>query len=523
MVVLTPKFTSLLAFVVSSSIVVDALPYRHERGGLRLPLPAMIPRHGPDVEARGHHHHHHKGHHGGHGTKVHADDPVIVSGDRNHVHIHSHKRHRHHSHHGHHGHHGTKIHADDPLIVSGDNNHVHSHTHKRTDSHLDLGLARQLVSLGTRKNHHHHHHHHHHQGQALELTAFKRDLGERGLLDPLVPLAGGLPGVAGVIGLVNMLSHTVLSDTLANLIISPTSSAMGIQSVDGEQMPSYTINASNSSSTTMYLVAQNATANVGPSEQIVLITMPMLNSTDKSVKMYCASYDPNSTTASQLSSQPCSYNPYSGLDINSTSTHFSQLFSWNIDTGEIWPLWQRGPNAESMTNTASVPDESGSVGGYVIGGSALGTYSAQQSGPGGKLAMVFKLASFSTNNATVAPPASSVEPSSVMTWSDDCDEEAGDPQAGDDDTDDSPADASSGDYETFPSTASNDATDEDTSPEDVQSYGDATAGVGEPGSPPTSTIAIQDARVVTSTFTMLVAPTESADVSTTASPASTTS
>ncbi|KAG8746381.1 hypothetical protein FRC12_014293 [Ceratobasidium sp. 428] len=516
MVVLTPKFASLLAFIISSSVItgVDALPYNHERGviealGQYLPLPAIIPRHDPsetDIEVRGRHHHH-KGHHhhGSHGTKVYADDPLIVSGDGNHVHAHSHKRHSHHGHHGHHGHHaGAKVYADDPLIVSGDKNHIHSHTHKRANG--------QLVSLGTRKNHQHAHHHH--QGQAMELTAFKRILAERGLLDPLVPLAGSLPGVAGVIGLVNMLSHTVLSDTLANLIISPTAGAMSIQSANGEQTPSYTINASKSASTTMYLVAQNATANIGSSEQIVLVTMPMLNSTDQSVKMYCASYDPNSPTASQLSSQPCSYNPNSGLDINSTSTHFSQLFSWNIDTGEIWPLWQKSPNAELMANAANAPDGTSPAEGYVIGGMAPGAFSAQQSGSGGKLAMVFKLASFSANNATAAPPASSVEPSSVMTWSDDCDEDADDSQTGEN----GQTDASSDDYETCPTTGSDDATDDQTAPEDVQAYEDpmpsapADAGTSIDGSdsPATGTVAAQETTVVTSTLTILVGPTEPA-------------
>ena len=60
---------------------------------------------------------------------------------------------------------------------------------------------------------------------------------------------------------------------------------MSVQSLDGEQMPSFTINASNSTSTTMYLVPQNTTANLSPSEKAVLVTMPMFHTKDQSVKV----------------------------------------------------------------------------------------------------------------------------------------------------------------------------------------------------------------------------------------------
>ena len=70
--------------------------------------------------------------------------------------------------------------------------------------------------------------------------------------------------------------------------------------------------------------------------------------------------------------------------------------------------------------------------------------------------MVFKLAS-SVNNATAAPPASGVDPSSVMTWSSDCDEASGSSQAEDDQ---SQSNASSDDYETSPSADSDDPDDD---------------------------------------------------------------
>ncbi|KAF8605893.1 hypothetical protein BDV93DRAFT_543092 [Ceratobasidium sp. AG-I] len=536
MVALTPRFASLLAFIASSSLLMsgaEALPFRdrvHKAKAVsgssakNLPMPALVPHYqaersstvyaddpvvisgdnnhvhshthkrNPKHRHHGDHHRHHGNHHG---TKVYADDSLIVSGDNNHVHSHSHKRrHSRHGHHNHHGHHsGTKVYADDPLVVSGDGNHVHSHSHKR-----------------------HSKHHQHHHAKPLELTAFKRGLSERGLLDAVVPLLGGLPivggAIGGVVGLANMLTHTVLSDMLASLIISPTPSAMSVQSLDGEQMPSFTLNASNSSSTTMYLVPQNTTADLSPSEKVVLITMPMFHAKDQTVKTYCASYDPNSSAPSQLSSQPCSYNINAGLDINSTSTHFSQLFSWNTDSGEIKPLWHANTKQPTMqTESTEQPD------GFVVGGAPTVTTSDNRKPTSGSVIMIFK--SDPAAGGSSAAPGSALA-ASTLGSSDDCDEDAPDSEdCSDDSDDDSQASQSVGN-----------APNDEEAPEDVQSYAnkpsdkdvriqsadDATSTLAATAtqldSTPTSTSSAQesaDAVVVTSAFAMLVAPTQSTD------------
>lgn len=542
MVALTPRFASLLAFAASSSVLmsgVEALPFRDREGmagssSKNLPMPALFPHHqAPSssfVEARRHHHdgdHHHGEWYSGHGTKVYADDPVVISGDNNHVHSHSHKRS--HNHHG--NHHGTKVYADDPLIVSGDNNHVHSHSHKRHhDQHNHHGHHREtkvyaddpLVVSGDGNHVHSHshkrhskHHHHQHHTKPLELTTFKR-----GLIDPVVPLLGSIPGVGGVISLMNMVTHAVFSDTLASLIISSAPTAMSAQSLDGEQMPSFSISASNSSSTTMYLVAQNTTADLGPSEKVVLITMPMFHAKDQTVKTYCASYDPNSPTPSQLTSQPCSYNINAGLDINSTSTHFSQLFSWNMDSGEITPLWHTNARQPAVqAESTEQPD------GFVVGAAPAYTTSNNQKPLSGSVAMVFKI-----DPAVADSSSDSAVATSTSNSSDECDEDTSDMEDCSGDTgDDSQASQSPDDVPT------NDTPTDDEAPEDAQAYanqpsdinavkvqsaGDASstsiATATQQDATPTDTSSAQEsaeALVITSTFTMLVAPTQSADAS----------
>ncbi|KAG8685056.1 hypothetical protein FRC08_013324, partial [Ceratobasidium sp. 394] len=320
MVTLTPRFASLLAFVVSSSMVmsgVDALPQARQ----------------VYVKPRGHHHHHHHhqhhGHHGHHHhdsghTKVYADDPLIVSGDGNHVHAHLDKRRHGHHHHGdhHHGHHGTKVYADDPLIVSGNGNHIHSHSHKR------------------------------------------------GIVDPLVPLLSAVPGVPGIIDLVNVASHTVLSEKLASLIVSPRSNDAGAQSVTGDNSTSdFVIRASNSSSSVMYLLPQTISISLAPSEQPVLITMPMFNGTEQGLKMYCASYDPSPSGPVQISSEPCMTNATVPPDSNAPS-QTSQLFSWNTQSNEITPLWHKDatqPLVDTTSAPGGAPDPASQGNGFVVG------------------------------------------------------------------------------------------------------------------------------------------------------------
>ncbi|CAE6529513.1 unnamed protein product [Rhizoctonia solani] len=540
------------------------------------PLPALVPRHG-ELEARGRHHHHqhhhhhkHKHHnrdvedldlakdedatdlripqkrHVGHSldrqkrkdhhrTKVYADDPVVISGDHNHVHTHTHGGHRHghhghgHGHHRHHGHghgHGTKVYADDPLIVSGNGNHVHSHSHKKRfgvcedDNLLEMShrpvsgmlfdptwngfqhsvpvdLRRDLNSESRMKR----------RGHPL-------DLARRGLMDSLVPLLAPIPGIAGVIDIVGSLSHVVLSNTLASLIISskPTAGAMGIQSAEGEQLPGYSINASNSTSTTMYLVPQDGVqANLGPKEKPVLVTMPMLQTKDNTVKLYCASYDPNSASPSQLSSQPCVYNPNAGLDTNGTSTRMSQLFAWNIEDGSISPLWTK-QEGSSQVEAASAPSgnsDPGHVGGYVIGGApSVNVADAGRSAPS-QFSMVFR-----THPAMSSESDSSTE-STILASDASSDEESQPPQPVDGDLDDQDASLGSDDEQGSPIVAgANDESSQEEGATMAQDEPTSSSSIDQSATPlatsgPTSTA--MQAEIVTSTFTMLVAPTQSLD------------
>ncbi|KAG8727295.1 hypothetical protein FRC12_022630 [Ceratobasidium sp. 428] len=359
MVIFNPRSASLLAFVVSSSIViggVGALPQtRQVLVGSAGVIQSRVLTGLSQVKPRGHHHHHHH-HHGHHGhhhhshkydsgrTKLYADDPLVISGDGNHVHAHIDKRHHGHHHHGdhHHGHHGTKVYADDPLIVSGNGNHIHAHSHKR------------------------------------------------GIVDPLIPLLCSVPGLPGIIDLVNVASHAVLSEKLASLIISPNPSDVNAQSTTGENgAPGFVISASNTSSSVMYLLPQNTSTSLAPPEQVVLITMPMFDETKKGLKMYCASYDPRPSAPVQISAEPCTAGSTPAPNGNTTS----QLFSWNTQSGEITPLWHKD-STQPLVDTTSAPggasDPASQVNhedGFVVGQSMTSTGSSQA--PSGTVAMVF--------------------------------------------------------------------------------------------------------------------------------------
>ncbi|KAG9128138.1 hypothetical protein FRC07_004480 [Ceratobasidium sp. 392] len=371
MIAIAPQFTSLLALVVSSSMVmngVDALPQTRQ----------LL------VNPRGHHHHHH--HHGHHGyhrhshkygsgrTKVYADDPLIISGDGNHVHAHLDKKHHEHYHgNHHHGHHGTKVYADDPLIVSGNGNHIHSHSHKR------------------------------------------------GLVDPLIPLLSSVPGLPGIIDLVNMASHAVLSEKLASLIISSSPNGVGAQSTAGESGASgFVISASNSSSTVMYLLPQNTSTSLASPEQAVLITMPMFDETKKGLKaslfemhvllrstkgMYCASYNPRPSAPVQITAEPCTADNMPAPDGNTTS----QLFSWNAQSGEIAPLWHKDVTHLLVDTTSApggAPDPASQVhqdDGFVVG-QAIALASDSQA-PSGTVVMVFRAVSEEAGSSTSTMPA----------------------------------------------------------------------------------------------------------------------
>ncbi|CCO29886.1 hypothetical protein BN14_03907 [Rhizoctonia solani AG-1 IB] len=479
-----------------------------------------------------------------HGTDVHADDPVVITGDHNHVHTHTHgghgRKHGHHRH-GHHRHgHGTKIYADDPLIVSGDGNHVHSHSHRKRSgvcedsnllemsrapmsgfafdspadwhglSHSTLGTMRlkRGSNLETRRKHRGYDHHR----KPLELTAVTK----RGLLDNLVPLLAPVPGIAGVIDIVGGLSRAVLSEPLASLIITPkpTAGAMGIQSADGEQLPGYPINASNSTSTTMYLVPQDgAQANLGPKEKPVLVTMPMLQTKDNSVKLYCASYDPNSKSPSQLTSQPCVYSPNAGLDINSSSTHMSQLFAWNIEDGSISPLWheQTGSGQAEAANAPSGTSDPTHSGGYVIGGTpSVNAADAEQPAPN-QFSMLFRAHPvLSSNRQTSTEPT--ILASSTTSTTGNSEDSSHTDQSGDDNLDEQNSNPGSDDDEQGSSEANgaNQLSQEGTGQDEL-----APVTTAEQDAAPlaTSTLApaAMRAEIVTSTFTMLVSPTESLD------------
>jgi hypothetical protein len=115
------------------------------------------------------------------------------------------------------------------------------------------------------------------------------------------------------------------------------------------------------------------------------------------VKMYCATYDPSSSSPTQISSEPCVSNA-AGSDGNTTSPHTAQLFSWNSSSGEVTPLWHKDagqPPVDTTSEPGGAPDPASQSDGFVVGQSLTAPGTDQE--PTGKLAMVFRAVSSVTS------------------------------------------------------------------------------------------------------------------------------
>ncbi|EUC59059.1 hypothetical protein RSOL_296010 [Rhizoctonia solani AG-3 Rhs1AP] len=189
----------------------------------------------------------------------------------------------------------------------------------------------------------------------------------------------------------------------------------------------------------------------------------------------------------------------------------SQLFAWNIEDGSISPLWTK-QEGSSQVEAASAPSgnsDPGHVGGYVIGGApSVNVADAGRSAPS-QFSMVFR-----THPAMSSESDSSTE-STILASDASSDEESQPPQPIDGDLDDQDASLGSDDEQGSPVVAgANDESSQEEGATMAQDEPTSSSPIDQSATPlatsgPTSTA--MQAEIVTSTFTMLVAPTQSLD------------
>ncbi|KAG8740452.1 hypothetical protein FRC10_004317 [Ceratobasidium sp. 414] len=188
--------------------------------------------------------------------------------------------------------------------------------------------------------------------QQVSRALALHELDRRGLLDPLLPILGSIPGVGGIIqlvagtlaGILNGLP--ILGPILGGLILSPHQSASTQNVGDGsDPSPSqFFLDASSSrNASTIYIVdsghptplalASQLNNTNTTSERIVSLQMAFVNATSGQVQAYCATFDNGAAGQSTLAAKPCI------TDGVTSVPHASQTFGWNPASKAVRPMW----------------------------------------------------------------------------------------------------------------------------------------------------------------------------------------
>nr|XP_019010026.1 uncharacterized protein I206_05588 [Kwoniella pini CBS 10737]OCF48807.1 hypothetical protein I206_05588 [Kwoniella pini CBS 10737] len=228
-------------------------------------------------------------------------------------------------HNGHHGHHDNKD-GDDVTVV---NNHKRHHNDdNRDDSHHDRNECRH-GRCDT-----------HHDDNVTVVNNHKRQVADSGM--------GGAPGYIDV---TSPVFNSTTAARIASLVLS-TSNGTDANST-------FVLNASSNIRTQVYLVPLNQTASSASvlatgaaastnttSTIPVNLKVPIFVAASASVEPYCATFDPSPENPAPLTVTPCTE--------DDSSTHESQKFLYNPDTGVIHPDWQ--PSTEAQQLLQAVPD-----------------------------------------------------------------------------------------------------------------------------------------------------------------------
>jgi hypothetical protein len=215
------------------------------------------------------------------------------------------------------------------------------------------------------------------------------------LLGALAPLLNEIPGVPGLISILEPLLDSLSATQVGALTLGkPTSSTPTTAFMAGEGMNATTetetsnafmLNASNSTQTQMYLVRaddSNTTLasliDSNSTEIPVTFRIPVYLSQAASVVAYCATYDSNPPAPAPLTAQPCMNDTTTTANAspNNTTTMtntISQLFGYNPASGVIRPIWaQTDPMpAGTMVNGTDAQLPSSSMNDTMSGDAAV--------------------------------------------------------------------------------------------------------------------------------------------------------
>ncbi|WWC90980.1 uncharacterized protein L201_005919 [Kwoniella dendrophila CBS 6074] len=170
----------------------------------------------------------------------------------------------------------------------------------------------------------------------------------------------GMGGAPGYIDVTSPVFNSTTATRIASLVLS-TSNGTDANST-------FVLNASSNIRTQVYLVPINqgnsttasaaaASSNSTSTSPIsVNLKVPIFVASSASVEPYCATFDPSPENPAPLTVTPCTTE-------NDPSSHESQRFLYNPDTGVIHPDWQPSTDAQQLLQAVpdSVDDSEASV------------------------------------------------------------------------------------------------------------------------------------------------------------------
>ncbi|KAG8740447.1 hypothetical protein FRC10_004312 [Ceratobasidium sp. 414] len=179
----------------------------------------------------------------------------------------------------------------------------------------------------------------------LSDTDHARTLAARGLLDPIIPIVGLIPGLEGVVKLVPELLNGLLGPALGGLIISPNKipgQALAASDEDTlENESQYILAATQGNASAIWLVdtghtappdtesalASNSTA--ATTERMVTLQMAFVDAKTGEFEPYCATFERDPAKPVSLGVVQCK-------DKNPKD---SQMFAYNPENGLLRAIW----------------------------------------------------------------------------------------------------------------------------------------------------------------------------------------
>ncbi|WVR08852.1 hypothetical protein IAU60_005910 [Kwoniella sp. DSM 27419] len=179
----------------------------------------------------------------------------------------------------------------------------------------------------------------------------------------VAPPVNAMGGAPGYIDVTSPVYNSTTAQRIASLVLSTSNGT--------DPNSEFVLNASNNIRTQVYLVpvtptnstvpapgtsaaaaaaapgtGQAGSASAASTPILVNLKVPIFVASSASVEPYCATFDPSPQSPAPLTVLPCT---------NSTSSHESQQFLYDPDTGVIHPDWQPSTDAQQLLQ--AVPDD----------------------------------------------------------------------------------------------------------------------------------------------------------------------